>query len=103
MNKINDDTYLKVLRKIHTDSKTTQRGLAYELDFSLGKLNFLINELRKKGLVKLKNFKSHKNKVKSLRYILTPKGLTLRTKLLAMFMKKKLKEYDELKTELEIK
>ena len=35
-----------------------------------------------------------------MRYILTPKGISLRTKLTIDFMKRKMKEYDELKSEL---
>ena len=37
-----------VLRKIHKDSKITQREMARELGFSLGKMNYCIKELKKK-------------------------------------------------------
>ena len=100
MNKIQDHEHLNVLRKIHNNSKFTQRTLAGELGYSLGKLNFIINELKKKGLIKYKNFKNNNNKFNYL-YVLTPKGVSLKTKLIYNFMKRKLREYDELKQEAE--
>ena len=55
---------LDILRKINLNPKTSQRELANELGFSLGKLNYLLNALLEKGLVKIKNFKkSQKNKL----------------------------------------
>lgn len=90
-----------VLRKIHNSPNFTQRDLASDLGFSLGKLNYCLKELKKKGLVKIKNFQNKKNKISHLRYILTPKGLSFRTKLTLNFMKKKFEEYEKLKKELE--
>ena len=55
----------------------------------------------KKGLVKLKNFQKQPNKIKYLKYVITPKGISERTKLTMNFMKRKMREYDELKKELE--
>ena len=74
--------------------------MASELGFSLGKLNYCIKALQQKGLVKIKNFQSQNDKVSYIRYMLTPKGISLRTKLTIDFMKRKMKEYDELKSEL---
>ena len=92
--------YLNLLRKIQKKPDASQRDLAKDLGFSLGKLNYCIKELNKKGLVKLKNFKNQSNKIKYLRYVVTPKGIAERTKLTINFMKRKIKEYDELKKEL---
>ena len=93
--------HFHILRRIKKKSNLSQRELAKELGFSLGKLNYCLKALKKKGLVKIKNFKKKKNKIQYLQYIITPKGVALRTKLTINFMKKKLKEYDELKKELE--
>ena len=58
-----------------------------------------MNELKKKGLIKINNFKKNKNKVGYL-YVLTPKGIAEKTKLTINFMKLKMREYDELKDEI---
>ena len=95
------EDHFDVLRKIRKSPNSSQREMAEELGFSLGKLNYCIKSLQEKGLVKIKNFQQQKNKVKYAEYILTPKGIAERTKLTINFMKRKMKEYDELKKELE--
>lgn len=92
--------HLNLLREIQKKPEASQRDLAKDLGFSLGKLNYCIKELNKKGLIKLKNFRKQSNKIKYLRYVVTPKGIAERTKLTINFMKRKIKEYDELKKEL---
>ena len=88
------------LRKIKSKPNSSQRELAYELGFSLGKLNYCLKALKGKGLIKIKNFQKNPNKI-GYAYILTPKGLRQKTKLTLNFMKRKMKEYDELKSEIE--
>ena len=88
-----------LLRKIKQRPASTQRELASELGFSLGKLNYCLKSLKKKGHIKLKNFQNNKNKI-NYAYILTPRGLAIKTKLTVNFMKRKMKEYDELAKEL---
>ena len=70
------------------------------LSLSLGKLNYCLKALREKGLVKIKNFKKNPKKINYV-YVLTPKGITEKTKLTINFMKRQMKEYDKLKKELE--
>lgn len=91
--------HFKVLRKVQQLPNSTQRELAEELGFSLGKLNYCLKALKNKGLLKINNFKKNPNKINYF-YVLTPKGFTEKTKLTINFMKDKLKEYDELKAEL---
>ena len=91
--------HFNVMRKIKSKPNSSQRVLAQELGFSLGKLNYCLNALKDKGLVKIQNFKKNPNKL-SYRYILTPKGLAKKTELTINFMKRKLKEYDELNSEI---
>ena len=90
--------HLNVLRKINSDYKS-QRYLAKELGFSLGKLNYCLKALKKKGLIKINSFKKNPNKLNYI-YVLTPKGIAAKTQLTINFMKKKMQEYDELKKEL---
>ena len=91
--------HFEVLRKIQKKPESTQRELAEELGFSLGKLNYCLKALQEKGLVKIDNFKKNKNKINYI-YVLTPRGIDHRLKLTIKFMKKKMKEYDELKNEM---
>ena len=95
--------HLNVLRKINSKPNSSQRELAKELGFSLGKLNYCLKALQKKGLVKLQNFQKQSNKISYLQYIVTPKGIAERTKLTINFMRRKMKEYDELKKEIKNK
>ena len=90
--------HFEILRKINKKPRSSQRELAQELGFSLGKLNYCLKELQKKGLIKIKNFKKNPNKINYL-YVLTPEGLSQKTKLTINFMKRKMREYDELKRE----
>tara|TARA_B100001059_G_C17764101_1_gene544553 strand:+ start:726 stop:1055 length:330 start_codon:yes stop_codon:yes gene_type:complete len=90
-----------ILRKINRDNQS-QRKLASELGFSLGKLNYCLRQLRLKGLVKLDNFSKNPNKL-SYAYVLTPKGITEKTKLTLSFMKRKIEEYEELRKEIDEK
>ena len=97
----NEQDHFEVLRKIQRKPKASQRELAEELGFSLGKLNYCLKALQKKGLVKLENFQKKSNKIRYLQYVITPKGIAERTKLTLNFMKRKMREYDQLKKELE--
>ena len=92
--------HLNLLRKIKSKPKSTQRELAEELGFSLGKLNYCLKALKTKGLVKITNFKKNPNKLNYV-YILTPKGIVQKTNLTINFMKRKMREYDELKKEID--
>ena len=90
---------LNILRKIQKKPQSNQRKLAKELGFSLGKLNYCLNALKQKGLIKIHNFTKNPNKINYI-YVLTPRGLAAKTKLSINFMKMKMKEYDELKKEI---
>ena len=90
---------LNLLRKLQINPEDSQRKLASDLGFSLGKLNYCLVALKNKGLIKVKNFSRHKNKL-GYAYLLTPKGISEKTKLTINFMKLKMKEYDELAKEL---
>jgi len=91
--------HFQILRKIDKKPNSTQRELAQDLGISLGKLNYCITALKKKGLIKIQNFKKNPKKVNYL-YILTPRGIATKTNMTIDFMKKKIQEYDELKSEL---
>ena len=98
----NDQDHFDVLRSIDKKPKSSQRELAGQLGFSLGKLNYCLKALQVKGLVKIENFKRNPKKINYI-YVLTPKGISQKTKLTLNFMKRKMNEYDELKAELKKK
>jgi len=91
--------HFDVLRKIKNSPHISQRQMATDLGFSLGKLNYCLQALRKKGLIKINNFKKNPNKVNYI-YVITPKGIAEKTKLTINFMKRTMAEYDQLKKEL---
>ncbi len=90
---------LNILRKIGSRPNSSQRQLAKELGFSLGKLNYCIKALKEKGLIKIENFKKNPNKINYI-YVLTPTGIQEKSRLTINFMKKKMEEYDQLKKEI---
>ena len=91
--------HFNLLRKIGNNPNLSQRELANVLGFSLGKLNYCLGALKAKGLIKIKNFSKNKNKL-NYAYLITPRGISEKTKLTINFMKLKMKEYDELKKEI---
>jgi len=95
-----DEDKFNVLRKLDTKDNLTQRELAKSLDYSLGKVNYCLKALKEKGLVKIENFQKNSNKMIYF-HVLTPKGLATKTRLTINFMKKKFKEYDDLKKDIE--
>ena len=98
--KDNND-HFQVIRKIDKEPHASQRDLARMLGFSLGKLNYCINSLKQKGLIKIQNFKKNPKKINYI-YVLTPRGIATKTELTINFMNKKMQEYDELQSELEM-
>ena len=100
MNDSDNQDDLNLLRQIKKKPSSSQRELAEELGFSLGKLNYCLKALKKKGFLKIENFSKNPNKINYL-YVLTPKGMAEKAKLTINFMKRKMEEYDELKKEAE--
>ena len=95
-----DQDHFNVLRKIQKKPSSSQRELAKELGFSLGKLNYCIKGLQERGMLKFKYFKKNPNKLNYL-YLLTPRGISTKTKITINLMQARMKEYNELKNELE--
>ena len=101
MEKNKDKDFFNILRKIYNKPHYSQRDIASDLGLSLGKINYCLKELKKKGLVKINNFRKNKEKINYI-YLLTPKGIALKTKTTINFMKLKMKEYDELSKEIKM-
>ncbi len=99
-NTYKDQDNLELLRSVHNNPEASQRDLAKKLNISLGKLNYLIKSLTNRGLIKINNFSKSKNKINYI-YILTPEGLKKKIEMTVKFMEVKIKEYDELKKEVD--
>ena len=97
---MSEERQLKVMRLLENSPEMTQRDLASTLGISLGAVNFCLKALVDKGWIKIDNFNKNPNKLGYL-YLVTPKGIAAKTKLTLQFLKRKLIEYDELKTEIE--
>ena len=91
----NDTDQFNVLRKINSKPNSSQRQLASELGFSLGKLNYCLKALIDIGFIKMDNFKNSNNK-SNYAYILTPKGIKEKTVITKKFISIKKQEYDKL-------
>jgi len=91
---------LHIFREINRSPKMTQRELSSRLGISLGKVNFLINALIRKGFVKVENFKKSRNKTAYL-YCLTPGGIEEKSRMTYLFLKRKMREYEQLELEIQ--
>ena len=100
MTMLSEDARYYILRKLETQPEITQRQLAQELGISLGKVNYCLQALVEKGMVKARNFQCSSNK-KSYLYVLTPAGLESKASLTKRFLKRKMTEYEALRQEIE--
>ena len=91
--------FLNILRSIAKHPEQSQRILAKNIGLSLGKLNYCLKALRHKGWIKIKNFTKSEKKLNYM-YLVTPKGISYKTKMAYFFMKQKIKEYEDLKKEI---
>lgn len=97
---LQEDTYFRVLRMLQDNPDMTQREIAEKLGISTSGLNYCLNALIDKGLVKVHNFSQSKNKFGYI-YVLTPQGIAEKALLAGRFLKRKMTEYDQLQAEIE--
>lgn len=96
-----EEENLLLLSEVHKTPEVTQRELSLRLNMSLGKTNYLIRQLMKKGLLKVRNFSYNPGKMGKMRYYLTKRGLEHKLHLAYHFLKKKEAEYNRMKEEWE--
>jgi EPS-associated MarR family transcriptional regulator len=90
---------LKLLKLLEKDHDLTQREMNQRMGVSLGKVNYCLTELAKKGMIKIERFQKHPNKPAYL-YRLTPKGIEEIAKLTIQFLKYQVHQFDEIKAEI---
>ena len=98
----NDDQEIcyRLLKLLDDDPNLTQRQMAEKMCISLGKFNYCLKELVKKGIVKIERFTTSDRKAAYI-YLLTPRGINEKARITASFLKRKLHEYEEIKQEIE--
>ena len=99
-NKEKNEMEFNVLRSLYSNPSFTQRKLSSHLGVSLGSVNYCVNALIDKGLVKVRRFKKSSTKQKYI-YLLTPKGIVEKSRLTYSFLEKKHAEYLHLQDEIE--
>ena len=96
----NEEIRYRLLKYLAEHPEATQRELARELGMSLGKINYCLKAVMRKGWVKARNFRNSKKKAAYL-YILTPKGIEEKVNVTTDFLRRKVLEYDLLSKEIE--
>lgn len=97
---LTDETRYRILKMLEADPQASQRRIADELGISLGRVNYCLQKLIDKGLVKVNNFRKSDHK-RAYLYLLTPRGIEERARVTLRFLKVKMSEYEILKRELE--
>jgi EPS-associated MarR family transcriptional regulator len=97
---LDEATHYSLLKTLEENPGLSQRDLAKKLGVSLGKVNFCLNALVKKGSVKINNFRNSDNKL-AYAYLLTPHGIEEKARITVAFLKYKVQEYERLRAEIE--
>ncbi|MFC1495577.1 MarR family EPS-associated transcriptional regulator [Thermodesulfobacteriota bacterium] len=97
--KFEDELRYHLLKILENEPNISQRKMAGKMGISLGKVNYCLTELAKKGFIKVNRFKSAKNKM-PYTYLLTLRGMEEKSKLTINFLKRKLREYEEIKRQI---
>ena len=85
---------------LHANPDISQREMAKALGISFGGVNYCLNALMAKGLVKVQNFSQSQNKFGYV-YLLTPAGIAEKMSLTGSFLKRKMDEYEALRVEID--
>ncbi len=97
---LTDELRYKIIRRLEADPYLSQRALAKELGISLGRVNYCLQALMQKGLIKAGNFHHSKHK-RNYMYMLTPRGIEEKAKATVRFLRRKIKENKAVVAEIE--
>ena len=97
---LTDEYRYRILKLLESNPAASQRDIARELGVSLGRVNFCLQALVEKGLIKANNFRNSTTRQTYL-YLLTPKGMQEKAKVTVRFLKVKLEEYEFIKAQVE--
>ena len=96
---LDEQTRYRLLKLLEANPELSQRQLAQALGISVGKVNFCLNALIERGLVKARNFRNSRNKLAYM-YFLTPAGFEEKARVSLRCLKQKLQEYERICAEL---
>jgi len=96
-----DEQQFQILRELEREPRVSQRRLAEDLGISLGKVNYCLKALIDRGFVKVNNFRTSNNK-RAYLYVLTPKGVSEKSRNTLRFLQRKTAEYDQLRREIDL-
>ena len=96
---LTDEYRYRILKLLENNPAASQREIARELGVSLGRVNYCLQALVEKGLIKVDNFRQNESK-RAYLYFLTPKGIKEKARVTVRFLRVKLHEYDTLKREV---
>lgn len=94
-----EDVHYRLMRLLEANPGMSQRDVARELGVSLGKVNYCLRELIKKGWIKATSFTNSQHKAAYM-YLLTPRGVEEKAVLTLRFLKEKMREYEVLRMEI---
>jgi EPS-associated MarR family transcriptional regulator len=97
--KLQSNEDFKLLSIIEKSPQVSQREIAKKVGLSLGKVNYCLKSLGKKGLIKIKRFSKSDHKIKYV-YLLTPEGIKKKSMMTLDFLEQKLEEYEALQDEI---
>jgi EPS-associated MarR family transcriptional regulator len=97
---LSEEMRYQLMRLLEANPELSQRDVARELGISLGRVNYCLQALTRKGWIKATNFKNSHNKAAYM-YLLTPRGLDEKARLTLQFLMSKMREYEKLRVEID--
>ena len=99
-NKLREDVHFRILRLLQDNPEMSQRELAKAVGLSTGGIHYVLNALLDKGLLKIENSTTTKDK-RRYAYLLTSEGMASKANLTKRFLIRKMADYDLLKAEID--
>ena len=97
---LSDEVRYRLLKLLDANPGLSQRDVARELGISLGKVNYCLRALMRRGSIKASRFTNSRKKAAYM-YLLTPRGIEDKVRLTFKFLRIKLREYETLRDEIE--
>ena len=98
--KLREDVQFRILRLLQDNPEISQRKLAKAVGLSTGGIHYVLNALLDKGLLKIENSTTTKDK-RRYAYVLTRRGMAAKADLTTRFLVRKMADYEILKAEID--